>query len=283
MEFITIDVETANPDFSSICQIGLCHYKDGVLIKEFNQYLNPDDWFDDFNTMIHGITENDIADKPLLSEKWNEINDFVGGKVVVSHTSFDRTALHTACLKYDIDLDWGWSDSAKMLRRSFEEYRYTGYGLKNICKAWGYKFKHHDALEDAKACGFVVLEIMNRTNSNIEDLVKLAGYRNNPNSPARGITRDGSPGGAFYGQQICFTGELSIPRAQAADMAHEVGFEVKRTASKKLEYLVVGDQDITKLAGKNKSSKQIKVESLIEQGIPIRIIKESDFYELIKE
>jgi DNA polymerase-3 subunit epsilon len=34
MEFLSIDVETANPDMSSICQIGIASFKDGVLVGE---------------------------------------------------------------------------------------------------------------------------------------------------------------------------------------------------------------------------------------------------------
>jgi DNA polymerase III subunit epsilon len=46
--------------------------------------------------------------------------------------------------------------------------------------------------------------------------------------------------------------------------------------------LVVGDQDIAKLAGHEKSSKHRKAEELIAKGTPIRILKESDFKELVR-
>lgn len=46
--------------------------------------------------------------------------------------------------------------------------------------------------------------------------------------------------------------------------------------------LVVGDQDVTKLAGHEKSSKHRKAEELISKGAPIRIIRESDFKELVR-
>jgi DNA polymerase-3 subunit epsilon len=44
--------------------------------------------------------------------------------------------------------------------------------------------------------------------------------------------------------------------------------------------LVVGDQDVTRLAGHSKSSKHRKAEELIAKGVPIRILRESDFQEL---
>lgn len=45
--------------------------------------------------------------------------------------------------------------------------------------------------------------------------------------------------------------------------------------------LVVGDQDISKLAGSSKSSKHRKAAQLILSGHPIRILSESDFKELV--
>ena len=46
--------------------------------------------------------------------------------------------------------------------------------------------------------------------------------------------------------------------------------------------LVVGDQDVRKLVGHQKSSKHIRAEELIANGNAIRILKESDFKELIR-
>jgi DNA polymerase-3 subunit epsilon len=45
--------------------------------------------------------------------------------------------------------------------------------------------------------------------------------------------------------------------------------------------LVVGDQDLRVLAGKEKSSKHLKAEMLIRQGQSIRILGESDFMRIV--
>lgn len=45
--------------------------------------------------------------------------------------------------------------------------------------------------------------------------------------------------------------------------------------------LVVGDVDVTKLAGHDKSSKHRKAEELVEAGQQLRIIRETDFKELV--
>jgi len=51
--------------------------------------------------------------------------------------------------------------------------------------------------------------------------------------------------------------------------------------NKKVTLLVVGDQDVLKLAGQEKSSKHRKAEALIAAGQEIRILRESDFLSLI--
>ncbi len=74
-----------------------------------------------------------------------------------------------------------------------------------------------------------------------------------------------------------------MPRNVAADIAASIGCTVAPNVTTKTSLLVVGNQDISKLAGKVKSSKQLKAEQLILEGQQIRILKESDFEELVKQ
>lgn len=71
-----------------------------------------------------------------------------------------------------------------------------------------------------------------------------------------------------------------MPRREAADRAAEAGADVLPGVTKKTTLLVVGDQDIAKLNGQEKSSKRMKAEALIAAGQPIRIIGETDFMAL---
>lgn len=95
------------------------------------------------------------------------------------------------------------------------------------------------------------------------------------------MSREGNPEGELYGEVMVFTGALEIPRGEAANLAASIGCSVTPNVTKKTTLLVVGDQDISKLAGKEKSSKHLKAEQLILNGQRIRIIKESDFRELV--
>lgn len=91
----------------------------------------------------------------------------------------------------------------------------------------------------------------------------------------------GNPDGPLYGLQIVFTGQLSIPRAEAAKLAAKLGLFVQRSVSKKTSLVVVGNQDIRLPEWDEKSTKHRRAEELIAQGIDILIVSESDFFALM--
>jgi len=68
MTFTAMDVETANADFSSICQIGLATYENGNLTSGWKTYIDPEDYFDEVNTDLHKITEETVRGAPKLPE-----------------------------------------------------------------------------------------------------------------------------------------------------------------------------------------------------------------------
>ena len=55
MDFVAIDVETANADVGSICQVGMAHFVDGQIVDEWSTLVDPEDYFDGMNVSIHGI------------------------------------------------------------------------------------------------------------------------------------------------------------------------------------------------------------------------------------
>jgi DNA polymerase-3 subunit epsilon len=102
-----------------------------------------------------------------------------------------------------------------------------------------------------------------------------------PSVTGRPSARDGDPTGPLFGEVMVFTGALQIPRREAADLAASVGCRVSESVTAGTTMLVVGDQDIVKLAGHDKSSKHRKAEALMAKGQNIRILGESDFKRLV--
>jgi DNA polymerase-3 subunit epsilon len=273
MRFIAIDVETANVNMASICSIGAAVFEGGVMTDKWYSLVDPKDYFDGVNISIHGIDETQVMGAPTFKEVAEKIDQLVSGNVVVTHTHFDRVAMHQAALRWTVPpLACTWLDSARVARRTWAECARRGYGLSDVCKRIGYSFEHHNALEDAKASGQVMLAAMRDA------------MLNRVTQPVGGsIKRDGNPDGSLAGEVVVFTGALDIPRHEAADLAASIGCAVGSTVTKKTKLLVVGDTDIARLAGHSKSSKHRKAEEMAMQGHPIRIIRETDFRELIEQ
>lgn len=281
MEFVAIDVETANPNMASICQIGVAHFVDGECAGTHSMLVDPRDWFDPELVDKHGITERDVRGQPTFDLVLPLIERAVETRLVVCHTHFDRVSFSRARAHHGLaPCDWRWLDSARVARRTWPEVAQAGYGLAALGERFGINFRHHDAGEDARACGEVLLRAIAHSGISAEEWVSAI---NRPITPQERISRTGAEHGPFSGHRFAFTGALQLARADAADLVARMGADVEPSVSKKTTVLVVGDQDISKLAGHSKSGKHRKAEELIRKGVPIRIIGETDFVEMIKE
>ena len=81
----------------------------------------------------------------------------------------------------------------------------------------------------------------------------------------------------WLGKPLCSPGKLEIPRGVAAKAAAGMGCNVADSINKRTTILVVGDRDLRRTKGNEKSSKHRKAEEMIASGVPIRIVGESDF------
>ncbi|HXR38070.1 MAG TPA: BRCT domain-containing protein [Terracidiphilus sp.] len=149
---------------------------------------------------------------------------------------------------------------------------------------FGIEYQAHDALEDARCAGLLLLRAIAETGLNpeqwlarVEQPIHSSSHENPFSKWPTSCRRDGNPEGELFGEILVFTGSLSIPRQEAADIAAEAGCRVDGSVTKHTTMLVVGDQDLRMLAGHEKSSKHIKAEQLIAKGQGIRILGESDF------
>ena len=284
LTFNSIDVETANADRASICQIGIIHVHDGKIRDQWKTLIDPEDWFDPWNIEIHGIDEDSVTGSPTLPEVRDELRRRLRGSVLVSHTAFDRVAFERAMTRYDLEqLQVTWLDSAKIARRAWpDEYGVRGWGLKNIAKNFGISFAHHDALEDARVAAEIVLRACDAFELDIDGWLRRVKQPITSSTSAQSIRREGNAEGPLYGETVVFTGALAIPRQEAAHLAANVGCDVMSGVTKKVTILVVGTQDKNKLNGYEKSSKQRKTEALIRQGMDIQILSEQDFSGLVE-
>lgn len=278
--FVALDIETANADLASICQVGVVCFSDGIIESSWTSLVNPEDDFDPINVSIHGIDHDSVRDAPRYVDVAPTLIDLLSNKTVATHMAFDRVALARVSEKYGLSApDCQWIDTARVARRTWAQFSSRGYGLAKLAEHCGIEFRHHDALEDARAAGQILIQAAIASGLNIEQWVVRANKPIDVQGSAH--ARSGNPDGELFGEEVVFTGALSMPRREAADLAALAGCEVAGSVGKTTTLLIVGDQDIRKLVGHEKSSKHRKAEALVARGQAIRILAERDFRALL--
>jgi DNA polymerase III subunit epsilon len=275
--FIALDIETANSWYGSICQIGLVRSNGGSGTQERNFLINPETYFDSFNVSIHGIDEDAVKRAPTFDEVWSEIVGIVAEHTVAHHGPFDRASLNQATAARGlVSPNFRWLDTMRVVRRHWQDRSRSGYGLKPVCEMLGFEFEHHDAVADARAAAFILNHVISESGESLEWWIERAARSLNKYYQD-GQKLEGNPDGVLAGEAIVFTGALSLPRSEIAAIAAAHGCNVAPGVTKKTTILVVGEQDLSKLAGYDKSSKQRKAEELVAMGHSIRIMGEQGF------
>lgn len=273
MDFVAVDVETANPDVHSICQIGIVGFRHGKLVDSWQSLVDPQARFDRGNIAIHGIEPEAVKDAPTLAEVYDEIRTRFEDMIVASHTPFDRRAINGAAERYGLDMpSCRWLDTTKVVRRAWPEFAKKGYGLANLARRFEIVFNHHDALEDARAAGEVLLRAVKETGIPVEEWL----VRTTTTSRKSTLTLNRS--GPLYGQIAVFTGVLHTPRREIARQAADAGCDVATALGETVTLLVVGGRNAPAAI---KSTKHRRAEQMVRRGHPLRIVGEAEFLRLL--
>lgn len=285
MDFVVVDVETANFDLASICQVGIAAFSNGVLEDTYKTLVNPVDYFSPVHFSIHGIDDYAVKDAPVWTDVFPSVREILEGKVAVCHTHFDCASLNLASERNGLHLiQCQWLDSSRVVRETWPQFAKAGYGLPNLAAHFGIEYGAHDALEDARCAGLILLKAIAESGTSLEDWVECVemplhtGKSKQWPSP---VKREGNPEGRLHGEVLVFTGEMSISRVIAADAAAAAGCRVDSGITKHTTMVVIGDEEIRKSEQQDKSLKHRKAEAYIAKGIPIRIIGESDFKRIV--
>ena len=197
--FCALDVETANTDRASICQIGISIWKDGAEIRKWSSYINPKVPFDRVCINVHGIRESDVQDAPTFEECYLELQSILGeGIVVVHHSPFDRSAWAQATAAAGLQpMDIRWLDSCSVAKESLDDQQRAGFGLKALSERFGIQFMHHDAYEDARATAELMMHLNRISGHTVEEWYEQLGVSNSAVSQDRRVPRKSRKGGVF--------------------------------------------------------------------------------------
>jgi DNA polymerase III subunit epsilon len=156
--FFALDVETANHDRGSICQIGVACVRPDDSIETWVTLIDPGtrQWV---FTDLHGIDFEMVQGAPTINAVLAVLEPMLNGQTVYQHSGFDRSAIRSACLALARDEpDWDWQNSVSVARSAWPELKGNGgHGLASLKSHLDLSFEHHDAGEDARAAAQVVL------------------------------------------------------------------------------------------------------------------------------
>lgn len=161
--FAAIDFETANSFRSSVCSVGVVIVRNRVVCNKIYRLIHPEpDFYNYFNTQIHGITRNDTLQAPKFPEIWNGISPLIENLPLVAHNStFDESCLKAVFQKYEMEYpDYKFYCTCRASRRIFGK-QLPNHQLQTVALKCGYDLqRHHHALADAIACAKIALEIL---------------------------------------------------------------------------------------------------------------------------
>ena len=183
--FVVIDLETsgASPHRGAgITEIGAVKVCGGIVIEEFESFVNPLMPIPEFITHLTGITDDMVQDAPVIGEIFPSLIKFLGPEdenILVAHNApFDLSFLKASA----IALDFLWPsyrvmDTVRFSRKVVSKEEVGDYKLGTLAEFFGAKTSpSHRALDDARATVDVLHAVLERFGdrgiTTLEDLLK---------------------------------------------------------------------------------------------------------------
>ncbi|MEC4339874.1 MULTISPECIES: exonuclease domain-containing protein [Stenotrophomonas] len=154
----SIDVETADNNRSSICQVGVVIYEHGEQVETYETFVDPRVPFGIHQTRVHGLSAASVAGAPTWPIVAGKLRRLLDGMVLSAHSMFDKQAVEAANALAGLpNFNVRWLNTVNVLPRAWpDDFNGQPCGLQRVAQVWGVKFQHHDALADAKMSGLIL-------------------------------------------------------------------------------------------------------------------------------
>ena len=304
--FVVLDLETTgrSPSVDEIIEFGalrVCRATSEVIA--FRSIVKPERRVPPLISEMTGITQHLLDTEGVpLTEAFFDFMEFIGElPLVIYNAKFDMAFLGAAASEHGRTITNSYTCALTLAKRAWPDL--SSYSLVDVCRSTcneaeivaSPEMHAHRALGDCKRTVDVFLSAASILEGDITwtspevDPSSTESSRRPTKGARRGTTpmyehsvsKHGEPGCPLCGEVVVFTGALSIPRGQASSLAAAAGCEVRVGVTHHTTMLVVGIQDMSLLAGKEKSCKHLAAEALIREGQPIRILNETEFMRLI--
>lgn len=161
--FVVFDIETTglSKETESITEIGAVKVVDGKIIDRFSTFVNPERPIPAEITKLTGITNEMVADAPVITEILPKFLEFCQDAVLVAHNAnFDTGFIRlNAERKCGIEVKNTVLDTLELSRALLPELK--KHKLDIICEQMGVSLEgHHRAVNDAEATAEVFLKFI---------------------------------------------------------------------------------------------------------------------------
>ena len=157
--FLALDFETANNERNSACALGLAVVENKVITEQVSFLIKPPKSYF-IHTDIHGITWDDVRNKPTFDQIWIDIKKYFKkiDFIVAHNSSFDRSVMKACCDYYGIKAPE--KDYKCTLQLSRKMLNLENNRLETVCEYYGIELNHHNALSDTLACAKIMINFM---------------------------------------------------------------------------------------------------------------------------
>jgi DNA polymerase-3 subunit epsilon len=156
VRFAALDFETADCGRDSACALSVVVVAGNRLERQETFLIRPPRRQFVF-TYIHGITWQQVADKPDFKNSWPGIQPLLEGvDLLAAHNaSFDRSVLAACCAMAGVaGPSLPFLCTVKLARRA---WGLKPANLPAVCRHLHLELRHHDAASDALACARIVM------------------------------------------------------------------------------------------------------------------------------
>lgn len=151
-DYTVIDIETTglNPKQDRIIEIAAIRVRSGEGAEEFSALLNPGRGLSQRIVDLTGISQEDVADAPDISQVMPEFIRFIGDDILVGHQiMFDYAFLKRAAQYLKLNFEKKGIDTLKLARKLLPELESKSLGY--LSEYFHIPHKPHRAMGDAAA------------------------------------------------------------------------------------------------------------------------------------
>lgn len=294
---VVFDIEMLNNDPASVCSIGIVEMIDFKIVSEYYSLIKPTCLkFDSIRYNIHHINPDSLRNEKPFKEVWKEIKHYFVDSLIVSHDIIVdmmhlREALKANGITYPNIKMSCTNVLAHLIHPEIKKYNLT-----ELTKIYDFTYTPHHALEDAKACAYILkCMVENEGFHTLNELhmhyhlafgeMKHNYYRNivSPETIANFKKLPDIKTNDLYHKSVCFTGKMSTPKDIIIEKTKQVSALPTNQVSTQTSLLVVGKEGYYKVRFGRKNRKVLKALDLIKNGQDLKIIHENEYIKLLNE